>query len=124
MSEAGEALLRELQEELLRKDEDMENEENQLEENVATLEELANDDQRAQPSPVSRTGEKRDSSSDGAPPSKRSVAGFNPVLSPELLATLPKKEIVAQLRAHGLAAPVRCTVADLRQRLLAYLARH
>ena len=44
--------------------------------------------------------------------------------SPELLATLPKKEIVAQLRAHGLAAPVRCTVADLRQRLLAYLARH
>ena len=83
-----------------------------------------NDDQRAQPSPVSRTGEKRDSSIDGAPPSKRSVAGFNPVLSPELLATLPKKEIVAQLRAHGLAAPVCCTVADLRQGLLAYLARH
>ena len=59
MSEAGEALLPRLEEEPLRKDEDMENKENQLEENVATLEELANDDQRAQPSPVSRTGENR-----------------------------------------------------------------
>ena len=42
MSEAGEALLRQLEEELLRKDEDRENKENQLEENVAALEELAN----------------------------------------------------------------------------------
>ena len=41
MSEADEALLHQLEDELLRKDEDMENEENQLEENVTALEELA-----------------------------------------------------------------------------------